>query len=103
MRLMAAIMIAAAIYGVIFLISPVTDRLLLRPWHSWQVRRHKKLLAERLAAGKDRYFEELRSLQTYDPDRQGSLTKKGLFNHLAELFFFAMLSHQIYRMLPENF
>ena len=32
--------------------------------------RYEKRLADRLAAGEDRYFEELRELQAYDPRRR---------------------------------
>ena len=102
MRVIAAIIITAAMYGVIFLISPVADRLLGRPWHAWQVSRHRKRLNERLAAGEDRYFEELRSLEAYDPSRQ-SPPKKGVLDRLGTVFIFALVTHQIYRILPESF
>lgn len=34
---------------------------------NWQIKRHDKKLAARLARGHDRYFEELRTLRSYDP------------------------------------
>jgi hypothetical protein len=34
------------------------------------IEQYEKRLADRLAAGEDRYFEELRSLQAYDPRRR---------------------------------
>jgi hypothetical protein len=39
----------------------------LRSLHERKVRRHQAKIDDRLAAGKDRYFEELRELQAYDP------------------------------------
>lgn len=102
MRVIVAIIITAAMYGVIFLISPVTDRILGRPWHAWQVSRHRRRLNERQAAKEDRYFEELRSLETYDPNRR-SPPKKGVLDRLGTLFIFALVTHQVYLILPESF
>lgn len=99
MRVIAAIIITAAMYGVIFLISPVTDRLIGRPWHAWQVSRHRRRLNERLAAKEDRYFEELRSLEAYGQ----SPPRNGVLDRLGALFIFALVTDQIYRILPESF
>ncbi|WP_152433546.1 hypothetical protein [Erythrobacter sp. THAF29] len=39
----------------------------LRALHDRRVRVHQARIDDRLAAGEDRYFEELRELKTYDP------------------------------------
>lgn len=39
----------------------------LRGLHQRRVLRHRAKLEDRLSAGEDRYFEELRELQAYDP------------------------------------
>jgi hypothetical protein len=44
-----------------------------------RIERHEKHLADRLAAGEDRYFEELRALKAYDPRRRSPR-----FNAIAE-------------------
>lgn len=47
-----------------------------------KIARHQARIDDRLAAGKDRYFEELRELQAYDP-RRNSASK----NIVSELTF----------------
>lgn len=39
----------------------------LRTFHDRKVRKHQARIDNRLAAGEDRYFEELRELEAYDP------------------------------------
>lgn len=39
----------------------------LRALHERKVRKHQAKIDDRLAAGEDRYFEELRELEAYDP------------------------------------
>jgi hypothetical protein len=57
----AAILAAAVVAGSGFAFSKLGTR---------RVEQYEKCLADRLAAGEDRYFEELRTLQAYDPRRR---------------------------------
>ena len=57
----AAILAAAVVASSRFAFSKLGTR---------AVEQHEKRLADRLAAGEDRYFEELRALQAYDPRRR---------------------------------
>ena len=61
MPLWAAIVLAAALV--------VSGRYGLRKLGTRRIEQHEKRLADRLAAGEDRYFEELRELEAYDPRR----------------------------------
>jgi hypothetical protein len=49
--------------------------LLWEGYMAWRRRRFQARLARRLAAGKDRYFEELRSILAWDPDRVIAVTR----------------------------
>lgn len=42
----------------------------LRALHDRKVARHQARLDDRMAAGQDRYFEELRELEAYDPRKR---------------------------------
>lgn len=57
----AAILAAAVVAGSIFSFRKLGTR---------RIEQYERHLADRLAAGEDRYFEELRSLQAYDPRRR---------------------------------
>jgi hypothetical protein len=62
MPIWAAAILAAAVVA--------SGRLAFRKLGTRAVEKHEKRLADRLAAGEDRYFEELRGLQAYDPRRR---------------------------------
>ena len=59
MDLLPAIILAAVV--------TIGSGLSLRKLHERRVERHCARLEDRLRAGHDRYFEELRGLQAYDP------------------------------------
>lgn len=59
MSLWLAILIAAAV--------TIGGGFSLRSLHQRRVARHARRMEDRLAAGEDRYFEELRELQAYNP------------------------------------
>ncbi|SMQ75829.1 hypothetical protein SAMN06297468_2980 [Altererythrobacter xiamenensis] len=59
MDLVPAIILAAVV--------SIGSGLSLRKLHERRVERHCARLEDRLKAGQDRYFEELRELQAYDP------------------------------------
>ena len=59
MSLWLAILIAAAV--------TIGSGFSMRALHERRVARHAQRLEDRLAAGGDRYFEELRELHAYDP------------------------------------
>jgi hypothetical protein len=62
MPIWAAIVLAAAIV--------VGGRYSLKKLGSRRIEQYEKRLSDRLAAGEDRYFEELRQLQAYDPRKR---------------------------------
>lgn len=59
MDLVPAIILAAVV--------TIGSGLSLRKLHERRVERHLARLEKRLKAGQDRYFEELRELESYDP------------------------------------
>ncbi|HEY5724282.1 MAG TPA: hypothetical protein VIT45_18375 [Allosphingosinicella sp.] len=64
-------------------------------WSARRARRiHAEKLADRLAAGEDRYFEELRALQAYPPPAPSSLAWRIAGAALGTLSF-AILYHRI--------
>ena len=55
---------------------------------------YEKRLADRLAAGEDRYFEELRSLEAYDPRRRSKR-----FNAIIEMIGMAVSFAALFMIL----
>ncbi len=50
----------------------------VRKLHERRVKRHEDKLNDRLKAGEDRYFEELRELEAYDPRKRPPWQNVGL-------------------------
>ncbi len=69
-RWAVAILITATIYMIVWILRAPIERFLGRSLFERRRQRHERLLADRLAAGHDRYFEELRALQAYPPQRR---------------------------------
>ena len=102
MRVAVAIIITLAIYAIIFFLGLICDRYLGRPWDAWRVKVHKRRLENRLNAGHDRFFEELRSLEAYDPSRTLPESNNRYTKYLAHLVLLALIAFKAYRFIPEN-
>ncbi len=114
MRLTLAVFITLTLYAVIVMfktplkyacektIGKVIDRI-FDPWMSFRRRQHQKRLDRRIAAGSDRYFEELRTLQAYDPDVVLIQPPQSLRQKVASnIIIFVFITFHIYKIIPEN-
>jgi hypothetical protein len=114
LRLMIAALITLTIWVVLILlkkpierfVSPVLQKVfdvIFDPVVEFRRKRHRKKLEDRIAAGHDRYFEELRSLQSYGPDAESIEPPVTYFQKVsANIFIFCFATYHIYKIIPEN-
>ena len=79
---LAALIAAALTFG---------GALSIRALGEQRIARHQAKIDDRIEAGKDRYFEELRGLKAYDP-RRFSVRRNGIIEFITILASFVSLT-----------
>ncbi len=113
MRLVIAALMTLTLYAVFIIFknplkhvfAKTIGKLIVKisdPWVSFRRKRHQEKLDRRIAAGSDRYFEELRTLQAYDPDTPSIQPPQSVFQKVSfDIFVFAIITFQIYKIISE--